>query len=122
MIRAAEPRSNFPRALTAIDIDWSLEGQPFRQLCFDAMTAAQVEHFDRCFGCRNMDDIGFDWAAELERLGYWLALTQADESEMIALAASWSEASEYAARHGEACCFMVRVIDSNKENTKENTK
>jgi len=110
MIRIAEPRSNFPRALTAIDIDWSLEGDQFRDLCIRAMTSSQAKHFEwEAFGCRNMDDIGFDWAAELERLGYWLALSQDDGSEIIALASSWREASDYAARHGDECCFMVRL-------------
>jgi len=118
MTRAAEPRSNFPRACTPQDWEWDLDCDEFRRLCFAAMTASQEEYFGwHGLSGHNMADAGVDWCAELDDAGYWIAVLQ-DDGETIALAEDWREASEHEHRRGPSCCFMVRLIDSNEENTK----
>jgi len=115
MIRAAEPRSNFPRPCTPHDWEWDLDCDEFRRLCFNAMTVSQARYFSLnvLSGC-NMDEAGVDWCAELEDAGYWIALLQ-DDGETLALAEDWHDASEHEHKRGSSCCFMVRLIE---EDTK----
>lgn len=114
--RAAEPRGNFPRVATSEDWEWSLDEDHFRKLCMTAMTYSQAEYCHwNGFGRSSMDDVGFDYFAELDRNGYWVALLQ-DDGETIAPAKDWQEAGQYEKEHGSECVVVV-LLQPESENS-----